>query len=85
QAPSSANINYLETCGKKLANTLDEIPGKQNGFILNGVMSSNVIFGGFIMQPWDERKLSQQQAANIDQAKDTELPGVQTYTYQTPA
>ncbi|MBK2243131.1 efflux RND transporter permease subunit [Francisella tularensis] len=85
QAPSSANINYLETFGKKLANTLDEIPGKQNVFILNGVMSSNVIFGGFIMQPWDERKISQQQAANIAQAKVTELPGVQTYTYQTPA
>ncbi|MDE5000678.1 hypothetical protein, partial [Francisella tularensis] len=69
----------------KLANTLDEIPGKQNVFILNGVMSSNVIFGGFIMQPWDERKIYQQQAANIAQAKVTELPGVQTYTYQTTA
>lgn len=43
QAPSSANINYLETFGKKLASTLNEIPGKQNVFILNGVMSSNVI------------------------------------------
>ncbi|AVC43633.1 multidrug efflux protein [Francisella tularensis subsp. novicida] len=85
QAPSSANINYLETFGKKLANTLDEVPGKQNVFILNGVMGSNVIFGGFIMKPWDERKVSQQQAANIAQAKVTELPGIQTYTYQTPA
>ncbi|MDE4949092.1 hypothetical protein NAI31_10770, partial [Francisella tularensis subsp. holarctica] len=64
QAPSSANINYLETLGKKLANTLDEIQGKQNVFILNGVISSNVIFVGFIMQPWDERKISQHQSAN---------------------
>ncbi|MDE5000859.1 hypothetical protein, partial [Francisella tularensis] len=39
----------------------------------------------FIMQPWDERKISHQQAANIAQAKVTELPGVQTYTYKTPA
>ncbi|MDE4953142.1 hypothetical protein NAI68_10430, partial [Francisella tularensis subsp. holarctica] len=71
QAPSTANINYLETFGKKQANTLDEIPGKQNVFILNGVMSSNLIFGGFIMQPWDDRKISQQQAENIAQAKVT--------------
>ncbi|MDE4978202.1 hypothetical protein NAI52_10865, partial [Francisella tularensis subsp. holarctica] len=74
-----------ETFGNKLATTLDEIPGNQNVFILNGVMSSNVIFGGFIMQPWDERKISQQQAANIAQDKVTELPGVQPYTYHTPA
>ena len=85
QAPSSANINYLETFGKKLASTLNEVPGKQNVFILDGIMGSNVIFGGFIMQPWDERNVSQQQAANIAQAKVTELPGIQTYTYQTPA
>ncbi|AJI44896.1 efflux RND transporter permease subunit [Francisella tularensis subsp. novicida] len=85
QAPSSANINYLETFSKKLANTLDEIPGKQNIFMLNGVMGSNVIFGGLIMQPWDDRKVSQQQAANITQAKVTEIPGIQTYTYQIPA
>ena len=85
QVPSSANINYLETFGKKLVSTLDDVPGRQNTFILNGVMGSNIIFGGFIMKPWDERKVSQQQAANIDQVKVTELPGIQTYTYQTPA
>ncbi|MBK2267284.1 efflux RND transporter permease subunit [Francisella philomiragia] len=85
QAPSSANINYLETFGTKLASTLDEVPGKQDTFILNGVMGSNVIFGGFIMQPWDKREISQQKAAQIAQAKVTELPGIQTYTYQTPA
>lgn len=85
QAPSSANINYLETFGNSLASTLDEVPGKQNTFILNGVMGSNVIFGGFIMKPWDKREISQQQAANIAQAKVTDLPGIQTYTYQTPA
>ncbi|QUE31188.1 efflux RND transporter permease subunit [Francisella philomiragia] len=85
QAPSSANINYLETFGTKLASTLDEVPGKQDTFILNGVMGSNIIFGGFIMQPWDKREISQQKAAQIAQAKVTELPGIQTYTYQTPA
>ncbi|AJI54216.1 efflux RND transporter permease subunit [Francisella philomiragia] len=85
QAPSSANINYLETFGTKLASTLDEVPGKQDTFILNGVMGSNVIFGGFIMQPWDKREISQQKAANIAQEKVTGLPGIQTYTYQTPA
>ncbi|WP_265658085.1 efflux RND transporter permease subunit [Francisella philomiragia] len=85
QAPSSANINYLETFGTKLASTLDEVPGKQDTFILNGVMGSNVIFGGFIMQPWDKREISQQKAAQMAQAKVTELPGIQTYTYQTPA
>ncbi|MFV9925529.1 MAG: hypothetical protein AB8U93_08320, partial [Francisella endosymbiont of Hyalomma scupense] len=45
QAPLSANINYLETFGKKLASTLDYVPDRQNNFILNGVMGSNIIFG----------------------------------------
>ncbi|WP_318263473.1 efflux RND transporter permease subunit [Francisella-like endosymbiont] len=85
QAPLSANINYLETFGKKLASTLDYVPDRQNNFILNGVMGSNIIFSGFIMKPWYEQKVSQQQAANIAQAKVTELPGIQTYTYQIPA
>nr|MCX3303541.1 hypothetical protein [Bacillus pacificus] len=40
QAPSTANIYYLETFGKKLANTPGEIPSKQNVFIVNGIMSS---------------------------------------------
>lgn len=84
-APSSANINYLETFGKSLGDTLNEVPGKQNTFVLNGVMGSNVIFSGFIMKPWDQREISQQQAANIAQAKVTDLPGIQTYTYQQPA
>ncbi|GAB4222002.1 MAG: efflux RND transporter permease subunit [Francisella sp.] len=85
QAPSSANINYLDTFGKKLASTLDEIPGKQNTFILDGVMGSNVIFGGFIMKPWDERKISQQKAANIAQEKVSKLAGIQTFVFQAPA
>ncbi|QLE79488.1 MMPL family transporter [Francisella sp. Scap27] len=85
QAPSSANINYLETFGKPLASTLDTIPGKQSTFILNGVMGSNVIFGGFIMKSWDDRKISQAKAAKLLQAKVTDLPGIQTYTYETPS
>ena len=73
----------LETFGKKLTSTLDYVPGRQNNFILNGVMGSNIIFGGFIMKSWYEKKVSQQQAtANIAQAKVTELPCIQTYTYQ---
>jgi len=85
QAPSSANINYLETFSKPLAKTLDDIPGKKNTFILNGVMGSNVIFGGLIMKPWDERTTSQGEAANLVQSKVTDLPGIQTYTYQQPS
>ncbi|MGQ4002674.1 efflux RND transporter permease subunit [Francisellaceae bacterium CB299] len=84
-APSSANINYLETFSKPLAKTLDDIPGKKNTFILNGVMGSNVIFGGFIMKPWDERTTSQGEAASLVQSRVTDLPGIQTYTYQTPS
>ncbi|QIW10856.1 efflux RND transporter permease subunit [Francisella sp. LA112445] len=85
QAPSSANINYLEAFSKKLNQTLDSVPGKKATFILNGVMGSNVIFGGFIMKSWDDRKTSQQQAANIIQSKVTELPGIQTYVQQVPS
>lgn len=85
QTPSSANINYLEAFGKELNKSLDEIPGKQDTFILNGVMGSNVIFGGFIMQPWHERKTSQQKAAKLIQSKVTELPGIQTYVQQMPS
>ncbi|QIV95028.1 efflux RND transporter permease subunit [Allofrancisella frigidaquae] len=83
--PSSANINYLETFSKPLEKVLDETPGKENVFILNGVMGSNVIFGGFIMKPWDDRTISQGKVANIVQSKVTDLPGIQTYTYQTPS
>lgn len=85
QAPSSANINYLETFGKKLNSTLDDVPGKKSTFILNGVMGSNVIFGGFIMKPWDKRDISQQQAANIAQEKVSDIPGIQPYIFQMPA
>lgn len=85
QTPSSANINYLETFSKPLAETLDDTPGKENTFILNGVMGSNVVFGGFIMKPWDEREISQFEAVNILQSKVTDLPGIETYTYETPS
>ncbi|AJC48237.1 efflux RND transporter permease subunit [Allofrancisella guangzhouensis] len=83
--PSSANINYLETFSKPLEKVLDETPGKENVFILNGVMGSNVIFGGFIMKPWNDRSVSQGEVANLIQSEVTELPGIQTYTYQTPS
>jgi multidrug efflux pump len=48
-------------------------------------MGSNVIFGGFIMKPWDERTTSQGEAASLVQSRVTDLPGIQTYTYQTPS
>lgn len=41
QAPLSANINYLETFGKKLASTLDYIPGRQNNFIVIPQLARN--------------------------------------------
>ncbi len=82
--PSSANINYLNTFSKPLATTLNEQEGVQNTFILNGVMGSNMIFGGFIMKPWDERTVSQFAAASKLQSEVTKLPGIQTYVYQTP-
>ncbi|ASG68763.1 multidrug transporter AcrB [Francisella halioticida] len=85
QAPSSANINYSEAFGKKLNQTLDKVPGKKDTFILNGVMGSNVIFSGFIMKPWDDRKISQQKAANLIQSRVTALPGIQTYVQQMPS
>ncbi len=48
-------------------------------------MGSNVIFGGFIMKPWDERTTSQGETASLVQSRVTDLPGIQTYTYQTPS
>ncbi|MFC4893011.1 efflux RND transporter permease subunit [Pseudofrancisella aestuarii] len=84
-APSSANINYLNTFSNPLAKILTNIEGEQNTFILNGVMGSNVIFGGFIMKPWDERTILQPQAAQKIQSEVTNVAGIQTYTYQTPS
>ncbi|WP_232223350.1 efflux RND transporter permease subunit [Francisella frigiditurris] len=84
-APSSANINYLNTFSNPLAKILTNIEGEQNTFILNGVMGSNVIFGGFIMKPWDERTILQPRAAQKIQSEVTNIAGIQTYTYQTPS
>ena len=85
QAPSSANINYLNVISKPLAKVIDNQKGVENSFMLNGAMSANLVFGGLILKPWDDRTISQNQVAEQLQAKLTDIPGVQTFVYQLPA
>src|SRR3990167_6934334 len=70
-APIDASLDYLKKFGPQMSKIFKSMPETTASYVIYGFPSSNVILGGTILKPWDERsktemelKTTLQKAAN---------------------
>ena len=84
-APSYANISYVERYTKELTNIYKTFPAIQHFFVINGFPNVSGAFSAAIMQPWEKRTISQKQAQQALQKKVRNIAGVQALSVSLPA
>lgn len=84
QAPTPANLSYLAQFNQPVQNILANFPETANTFVVNGFPNSNNLFGGMILTPWDERKMTEMKLNPLVQKKLNSVTGLQVYNFELP-
>lgn len=84
-APSYANLNFVERYTQQLNKIYQTFPALQYYFVLNGLPNESSAISIAIMQPWDKRKLSQNKAQQLLQQRENSIAGVQVISAQLPS
>lgn len=83
-APTPANINYLNKFNAPLEKILEASPGRQGSFIVDGYPSDNNILAGVIYKPWNERSETTMKIMPQLQNQLSAITGVQLYSILLP-
>ncbi|MES2615464.1 MAG: efflux RND transporter permease subunit [Bdellovibrionota bacterium] len=83
-APSYANVHYLEKYGKEIDKVFESHKERDAHFVINGAGSENKGFGGFILAPWDERKIKAKDLQPIIQKQLNNIAGVKSFLISLP-
>ena len=84
-APSYANLHFLERYTKQLNKIYQTFPALQYYFIINGMPNESSAISMAIMRPWDKRTLSQDKAQQMLQQREDSIAGVQVISAQLPS
>ncbi|BES73063.1 multidrug efflux RND transporter permease subunit MexW [Marinobacter nanhaiticus D15-8W] len=84
-APQTATLDYLQKYGAEMQQMMEELPGYDETFMLLGITSPNAVFGGFKMEPWSEREVSQFEVQPQLQGALAGIVGLQTAVFPLPA
>lgn len=84
-APQTSTLEYLEKYGQELQARFERLPGYDESFMLLGALSSNTVFGGFKLAPWDERDISQFEVEPMLQQAVGEVTGLRTSVFTRPS
>lgn len=85
KSPQTANLDYLTHYTNELSDRLKEFDEYEGHFQINGVDGVHSAFGGFILKPWDERKLSQKEIVPLVQKSMNQIAGLQVFSFNVPA
>ncbi|MGK7296008.1 MAG: efflux RND transporter permease subunit, partial [Candidatus Wenzhouxiangella sp. M2_3B_020] len=85
QAPQTATLEYLQKYGDELQQRFEELPGYDESFMLLGSFGPNTVFGGFKLEPWDEREISQFEVQPMLQESVSEVTGLRTSVFTRPS
>ncbi|MDF2691427.1 MAG: acriflavin resistance plasma rane protein [Gammaproteobacteria bacterium] len=83
-APSSANLDYVQKYNATLVKSFNSFPEMDHSFLVDGMQGPNTLFGGMILKSWGERKRSQMQITPILQNQLNMIPGLQAFAFQLP-
>jgi multidrug efflux pump len=85
QGPQTATLEYLEEYSREIQSRFEDIPGYDESFMLLGMMAPNVVFGGFKLEPWSEREISQFEVQPMVQKELSEITGLRAQAFSRPA
>jgi multidrug efflux pump len=84
-APQTATLEYLQKYGAEMQERFETIPGYDETFMLLGVTSPNAVFGGFKMEPWSEREITQFEVQPQLQRELSKVTGLRTAVFPIPS
>ncbi|TLM77706.1 efflux RND transporter permease subunit [Microbulbifer harenosus] len=73
KAPQYANLNYTERSVDQVESIFRTMPDYQASFFVNGMGGQNNAFGGIVLTPWKDRKMS---ASEVEGAINGQSAGV---------
>ncbi|MDT8410261.1 MAG: efflux RND transporter permease subunit [Wenzhouxiangellaceae bacterium] len=85
QAPQTATLEYLQKYGNQLQAEFERLPGYEESFMLLGSTGGNTVFGGFKLQHWDEREVSQFEVEPMLQQAVSGVTGLRTSVFNRPS
>ncbi|HTN32723.1 MAG TPA: efflux RND transporter permease subunit [Marinobacter sp.] len=83
--PQTSTLDYLQEHGDEVQKRMAEVPGYQEDFMIIGITGPNAIFGGFKMDPWSQREISQFEAQPQLDAALKQVTGLQTAVFPQPS
>ena len=84
-APSYANLQYVERYTKELNKIYRSFSSIAHYFTINGFPNKSGAFSAAVMKPWEDRKMSQKEANKLLQEKERKIAGVQALAVTLPA
>lgn len=83
-APTPANLNYLNKYNAQLDNILKASPGEMSTFIVDGYPNDNNILAGTVYKPWGNRSETTMAILPQLQKQLSAVPGIQLYSALNP-
>ncbi|MGO1460796.1 MAG: efflux RND transporter permease subunit [Marinobacter sp.] len=83
--PQTATMDYLTEHGSEVQDRIATVPGYQEDFMIIGITAPNAVFGGFKMEPWSKRDVSQFEVQPKLDAELKHVTGLQTAAFAQPA
>jgi multidrug efflux pump len=83
--PQTSTLDYLQEHGNQIQQLMSEVPGYQEDFMIIGITGPNAVFGGFKMDPWSKREISQFEAQPQLDAALKQVTGLQTAVFPRPS
>ncbi len=84
-SPVSASLAYMQTFGVQLNKILQNLPGTNSTYLIYGFPSANIVLGGTILKPWDERTQTEMELKSVLQKQVNKIAGFQSQVFQNPS
>lgn len=83
--PINANVDYMEKFGVQMDKILQAMPETAATYIIYGFPSANIVLGGAILKPWDERSTTEMDLKGPLQKQVNKIAGLQSQVFQNPS
>jgi multidrug efflux pump len=82
KAPQYANVDYTQRTADAVEQVFRQMPDYQDSFLANGTNGENSGFGGIVLKPWNERKMSSSQVEAIINGQSAKVTGAFVTAFQ---
>ncbi|MDO3721047.1 efflux RND transporter permease subunit [Marinobacter sp. chi1] len=83
--PQTATLDYLQEHGDEMQDRMSKLPGYSEDFMIIGFTGPNAVFGGYKLEPWSQREVSQFEVQPMLDAELKKVTGLQTAVFPRPS